>query len=249
MAEYFAKNLGIRHCRGRFVLVTNPDAVFSPHLITFLAGRTLRDTSFYTAGMRFDAQWPSRPTDPAKYLKKMMKRVRDDSKLMGTDYEKTLHHRPESHKPAVEAFGHICEGGDDGQGFIQGYWDFHAGDFVIAAKHSWEAIGGYPEVEWTFGVDSSALCKLFGRGLRNAALLPPCIVVHQHHRVRENPNARKVMDPDQICEMSKKNPLQRFHPKQRSPEKWGIFKAKYITEVTIVRGGKPKEAYDLDPGF
>ena len=43
--EYFAKNVGIRAARGRFVLAHNPDAVFSPELVGFLAGRSLRQDS------------------------------------------------------------------------------------------------------------------------------------------------------------------------------------------------------------
>lgn len=234
MAEYYAKNLGIRTARGKFVLVTNPDAVFSPQLVSFFAGRTLREDSFYTASMRFDREWPTTPLDPAKYLEALMKRVLDDKRLNGTDYAKTLLRRPELDDLARSAFDHICLQGDDGIGQMPGYWDFQAGDMALAAKSRWLQIEGYPETPWTFGVDSSALCKLFGRGLRNVALMPPCLAVHQHHRIRENPNARRVMDEKIMCNMCKQNPLQRLHPEQRDPLLWGRHQAGMVRIGPVV---------------
>lgn len=240
MSEYHAKNMGIRAARGSFVLVTNPDDVFSPELVAFLAGRSLREDTFYTVGMRFDTQLPTKTSDPPVYLRDMLARVADDGRLVGTDYAKTVDSRPELYEPAVKAFQNICENGDEGRGSINGYWDFNAGDFVLAAKSRWEQVGGYPETTWSFGIDSAILCKFNGAGLRTVALLPPCFAIHQHHRIRENLNARKVMEPAVVCEKVKKNPLVRFHKHQRQPKLWGNHSKKHIKTFEVRLGAHIK---------
>ena len=187
-----------------------------------------KQDTYYTASMRFDTEWPKRPKSPKKYLAALLKRVLDDTRLRGTRYEATLPHRPETSGEAVAAFGHLCLRGDDGEGRMPGYWDFHAGDFVLAARSRWEQVGAYPETSYTFGVDSAMLCKFHGRGLRNAVLLPPCFVAHQHHVIM---GAAKVVEPDRICERCQRAPLQRFEPRQRDPELWGRHSADDIQEL------------------
>src|SRR5207245_3974337 len=45
--EYIAKNVGIRRARGEYVLITNPDIVFTQELIRYFAARGLRGDAFY----------------------------------------------------------------------------------------------------------------------------------------------------------------------------------------------------------
>jgi hypothetical protein len=45
--QMIAKNVGIRRARGRFVLVTNLDIIFSPAMMQFLAERTLESGTMY----------------------------------------------------------------------------------------------------------------------------------------------------------------------------------------------------------
>jgi hypothetical protein len=47
MFEYIAKNVGVRRAKGRFVLVTNPDDLFSEELIAYLASNRLSEECFY----------------------------------------------------------------------------------------------------------------------------------------------------------------------------------------------------------
>jgi len=241
MAEYFAKNVGIRAAKGRFVLATNPDAIFSPAMVTFLARRSLRADTFYTTSMRFDVEWPAKPQSPARYLDNLMDRALNDTRLEGTVYIKTKKERPELFEQAVQAFDHICsdEGGDDGQGSLPGYYDFQAGDFVLAARAQIEEVWAYPELRWTFGVDSSLLCKLNGHGLRNVALLPPCLIVHQHH-LKEPVHARRGLGIDELCELCKTNPRGTFDKLQRDPEHWGQYNSGDIKMTDLVAVVRPK---------
>ena len=45
--QMIAKNVGIRRARGRFILATNIDIIFSAKLMQFLAERTLEEDAFY----------------------------------------------------------------------------------------------------------------------------------------------------------------------------------------------------------
>jgi hypothetical protein len=45
--EYVAKNIGIRRAKGEYILATNPDIIFNPQTIRFLARKKLRKDTFY----------------------------------------------------------------------------------------------------------------------------------------------------------------------------------------------------------
>lgn len=51
--EYLGKNLGIRKSKGEFVLVTNPDIIFSPELIEMFSKKNLQKKILYRVS-RFD---------------------------------------------------------------------------------------------------------------------------------------------------------------------------------------------------
>jgi hypothetical protein len=53
MFEYIAKNVGIRRAAGEYVLVTNPDIIFSNEIIKYFASRRLQSDSLYRAD-RYD---------------------------------------------------------------------------------------------------------------------------------------------------------------------------------------------------
>ena len=154
----------------------------------------------------------------------IMKLTMNQTRYQGTHYARTLNYKPELLPRARDAFGNICKEGDDGQAKLgEGeFWDYQAGDFVLAARSRWQEAFAYPELEFTFGIDSSILCKFAGMGLRPVVLIFPCAVVHQHHEVRVNPNARQVVDRNVICERVAANPgVFGLHQSQRDPEMWG----------------------------
>merc|ERR1719215_1249832 len=85
--EYTTKNVGIRQAKGKFVMVTNPDVVFSPALVAFMAKKQLRQDAFYLASMHFDPQWPEKPKNPKEYLTPLLKRATDERLKKGTVYQ------------------------------------------------------------------------------------------------------------------------------------------------------------------
>mmetsp|Transcript_113072 Transcript_113072/g.314714 ORF Transcript_113072/g.314714 Transcript_113072/m.314714 type:complete len:1062 (+) Transcript_113072:155-3340(+) len=241
MAEYYAKNLGLRVAAGKFVLVTNFDAVYSPALMDFLCRGDLRRDAFYSAGMRFSTEEPADTLRHpiAKSGARLMRHVLNDSHLAGSPYAATATFRPELLPEAQAAFGWLCTGGDDGRGpeeeAVGGrYWDYQAGDFLLAHRSLWHAARAYPEMAFSFGVDSSMLCKFLGMGLRQLVLLPPCFVVHQHHAPRVNPNARREVAPEDLCRWVMEDPaMTGIHRSQRDPELWGEQPTAEITEEEV----------------
>jgi hypothetical protein len=52
--EYMAKNVGMRRARGQYILCTNPDSLFNPEVVGFLAKKKLSTKAFYTMFRTFD---------------------------------------------------------------------------------------------------------------------------------------------------------------------------------------------------
>ena len=48
LLEFYGKNAGARRARGRFLLFTNPDDIFSPEIIQTIAMRGLKDDTMYS---------------------------------------------------------------------------------------------------------------------------------------------------------------------------------------------------------
>eukprot|EP00928_Gymnodinium_smaydae_P073322 TRINITY_DN56542_c0_g1_i1.p1 TRINITY_DN56542_c0_g1~~TRINITY_DN56542_c0_g1_i1.p1 ORF type:complete len:1028 (-),score=89.42 TRINITY_DN56542_c0_g1_i1:77-3115(-) len=239
MAEYYAKNVGIRAAQGTFVIATNIDAIFSPGLMDFLSLKKIDKNSFYVIGMRFSAEDPSNTLKlpVAEGLRELEQSTSDTRRLQSTPYFKTGLYKPEFLPEAAKTFSRICTEGDiDSKMRVAAnrYWDYHAGDFVLASKEHFEAVRGYPETGFAFGVDSSMLCKFMGIGLRPVALLPPCFVMHQYHDVRVNLNALRAVEPDWMCarlwEDAIAAPLHKTH---RDPEFWGLHRGLTWAELPV----------------
>jgi hypothetical protein len=191
--EYIAKNIGIRKARGKFILCTNPDVVFSPEMFTWLGSGQIDEGEFYRID-RIDFH-PTDQTDVSsrdyiRLAKRSAFRIARRHNRMNDEpfaifankgiYEANYFSEPlagekahpylpqfEASSQATETFGlHVNA----------------SGDFLLASGDAWRAIGGYPESTDSFThLDGCGVARMRWLGLRQIILLPPIMMLHANH--------------------------------------------------------------------
>lgn len=179
--EYLGKNTGIRRAQGTFILVTNPDIIFTPGLIEYIRQYNLHSQYFYRAD-RYDISLPSHD-------------YRDIAQLL--DFCKTsvvkIHRSLESTEPFrsrslqrllwligvkvawMWRIRRLCVPHTNG-----------AGDFILAHKVIWHRLRGFPEMEThglSSGIDGLMVYLMIMAGVRQKVL--PFRIYHQAHERRE----------------------------------------------------------------
>ncbi len=182
--QMIAKNVGIRRARGRFVLATNVDLLFSDELMAFLAKRELREDAFYRCD-RHDVEPPPEglTADALAWCRGHVIRrngydgIHDarTGALHRVHWERTWRVRllerlqdwgivPTVTRPRVHV--NAC------------------GDFTLMARGAWERLRGYPELEvFSMHLDSVLLYQAWAAGLREVALAEPMVAYHVEHAV------------------------------------------------------------------
>lgn len=198
MLEYPAKNVGIQRAKGRFVLSTNADLLYSEELIRFLAQRQLCDEAFYRVDRYDYSGLPLTTWSPAACIqharanvfvvhirqtsqwKRNWIRIRPWSKwlirLTGSwpGSANQCRERWKSDTPVIPMHD------DDGL-----YWGLHtnaSGDFLLASADSWQRSHGFAEIYDTFThLDSYACYQFKALGYKQFFLAPPCMAFHADH--------------------------------------------------------------------
>jgi hypothetical protein len=199
MFEYLAKNAGIRRARGDFVIVTNPDLIYSKRLISHLASKRLSEKRFYRMD-RYDFTGRVPSTLDVDVVMSFAKRgvfqvhVRQER----NDRKAAIHigflrrfflpeklRWPCSHKQNLLAA--FC-GRVEKLLFADRslpYGGIHtnaSGDFILASAASLNQVRGFPEFTDTFTHLDSYLChQLYSIGLDQVLLTPPCMILHSDH--------------------------------------------------------------------
>jgi hypothetical protein len=196
MFEYLAKNVGIRRARGRFVLVTNPDLIFSVELVRALAEESISETAFYRAD-RYDFRGTiPEGSDVRAALDFAQKRVfqvhirHDLRQRMVVPIRRPrrwLYTLSGGWPGTIPAYRRRREPGwacvlDDNTGIYGGIHTNASGDFILTTRGAWEAVRGFPERFDSFThLDSYACHQLKALGLRQCLVLPPCMIFHAEH--------------------------------------------------------------------
>ena len=175
LLEYPGKNVGIRKARGEFVLITNPDIVFSNEMILFLSKKKLKKDVIYRTG-RFDLpiDIPSklRNESLSKFCKKRWN-IKWDMKVgMFPRGLKKIIYIPRM--LARFLFPFIFE-----KYLPYKYHGGMPGDFTLMHKKNWEIIRGYPENGWTTVLDFYAIIFSIVRFGKIKKL--PQGIYHQYH--------------------------------------------------------------------
>ena len=208
--EFHGKNVGIRRAQGEFVLITNPDIIFSDDLIKDLARKKLRiDTvyrtdryDFNTAGINDVASGDL--VDFAVKNTFVVHAMAGSASVSEPvhETERTLELLPRS-------------GIDDGVWHTNG-----AGDFMLAAKETFFTVRGlYETTQHRWHVDSISLMRFDHAKIKQHVYVSPCCIFHQHHVRRAEDVAFASLDIGALA-------------KQPGHTDWGL-KTQDLDEVVI----------------
>lgn len=204
--QMIAKNVGIRRARGRFVLATNVDLLFTDELIKFLASGKLDPKAMYRID-RYDA--PSKipagltVTEQLQFCKHHVIRVNtQDGTFSG--YRATIVSK------LGLALRVLYPSEDRGRIIIKWFklWKrffrptyprLHTnacGDFTLLSKQAWFALRGYPELDmFSFYIDSLLLHMAYQYGLKQRILRGSMRVYHIEHAAGWSPEqGRQLLD-------------------------------------------------------
>lgn len=173
--EMYGKNTGIRRSNGEFVLVTNPDILFTQEIIDFFGSKKLSSDFFYR-------------TDRHDFYAE---------KLLNQTIEKYVEFACEN------AFVSHCNNGSkkilNGSTLTQlpssdlNSKNLHtngSGDFILAHKSSFFKINGlYTSLEHRWHGDSYSVIRLEWSGLKQYCFVAPLCIFHQDHK-RSSPDIR-----------------------------------------------------------
>lgn len=195
--QMIAKNAGIRRARGRFVLATNIDIVFSDELMAFLGRQQLDPRKMYRTD-RHDIQaglsealtleetlayaW----ANPIRCHRRIGPRALLDALYPAKDHVRAC--TPDL--DAVRRVGGFTLREQDGawqlgverNASIEQLHTNGCGDFTLLSREAWDDIRGYPEFEaFSFNIDSMGVVAAHYAGYEEVSLLPPCVCFHIEH--------------------------------------------------------------------
>jgi hypothetical protein len=194
--EYIAKNVGIRRAHGEFVLVTNPDIIFSDELIARLAQGNL-PADCYGKADRYDVEKRVPADAPVDEMLRFCRRhvVRIWNRDVPTDPRWRA--RAASYASRVRAF----MSGPNPARVVRWLWrtlnrrnavrynvseakpwvlHFGApGDFLLLGRQKWHELRGFPELPTHSHIDTYLVYLASAAGLRQLVL--PHRIYHMEH--------------------------------------------------------------------
>lgn len=229
--EYIGKNAGIRRARGRFVLATNPDLLYSDELIGFFAAERLSEDSFYRVD-RYDVQrvpadlsvdeqlrlcrrrWSQVHTLRRLITKKKVRRylpwlLRESDRFFRDPQTRLRHNTARVHQ---RRHLHIRA----------------SGDFILMAKEAWHRLKGFPEFNTYSHIDSFMCAMAAASGLRQAILPFPFAIFHQEHGRSEN-DGRPLTDLQEFFRQCDRM-LAEGHERNYNVESWGLQTCELLSQ-------------------
>jgi hypothetical protein len=170
LAEFPAKNVGLRRAKGQFVLISNPDILFSTDLVDRLAERNLKDGAVYRCD-RYDFDGDGiESIDPCNYLEFAFRRI---FRLHGMGGSWSISITADTNTSIQIPIAPYNENIIHTNG---------AGDFMLISKTTAELVGGfYQGLACSGHHDSVSMTRFVNRGLKQGIFRFPCAILHQDH--------------------------------------------------------------------
>lgn len=195
--QMIAKNAGIRRARGRFVLATNIDIIFSDELMAFIGRQRLDPQRQYRVD-RYDIQ-----AGLSEHLSldetiayawanpiRQNKRFGPAALVQHLYGSESIRRRCVPDPDAVRAMGGVSLRNEDDvwlvgierTASIEQLHTNACGDFTLLSREGWAAIRGYGEWEaFSFNIDSMGVAAAHYAGFEEISLLPPLVCFHIEH--------------------------------------------------------------------
>lgn len=195
--QMIAKNAGIRRARGRFILATNIDIIFSDELMAYIGRQQLDPTKQYRVD-RYDIRAGlSENLSLEETIAYAWANPIRQNKRFGPPALVEHLYGADSIRKSCTADPAFCqriggirlrqEAGVNGielerPATIEHMHTNACGDFTLMAREAWDAIRGYPEFEaFSMNIDSIGLVAAHYAGYQEISLLPPCVCFHIEH--------------------------------------------------------------------
>lgn len=214
LLEFTGKNVGVHRSRGEFILVTNPDILFSEELIRFLATENLSPKCSYRA-TRYDVEGPLPADIPVeKMLAYCQQHITQINAYLGS-FNNRLSERFGFRRILYAWLDYII--------FRLRYFPYAlpftnaSGDFMLMHRSHWHFLRGYPQIEGWYHIDSLLVYMALFRGLKQIRLGNRLRIYHQSHGRPEND---KPFAP--AVESSRRQLLEARKPIIFNDETWGL---------------------------
>jgi len=164
--EWYGKNVGVRRARGDYVLVTNPDIIFSDELLAMIAQRPFRPDVFYRAD-RFDFRGEGMDLiSPGDYQEFALEHVfqghLSDDQAHRISPRTLISDLPKSRNDRMHTNA--------------------SGDFILAHKPVFDKINGlYENVQHLYHCDSMSVIRLCYNRVAQCVITAPMCIFHWDH--------------------------------------------------------------------
>lgn len=228
--EFFAKNVGVRRARGEFILVSNPDILFSDELFGFLNRRDLDPGAYYRAdrhdfwpGPCFSAASDAIYKTACAHVFNVQVRHRQDHTLPITE--------PTDGKPMDEWAQSEPMPGDlilEPSVFMMfnrdtGLFGLHAnagGDFLLMHRDAWHKLKAYGErPDYNSQLDGLIIAYARSSGLLQIGLQRPYFILHMDHsrvEAKSRPDVPYSLIDDEF------KAIEKFGIRPENPDNWGF---------------------------
>jgi hypothetical protein len=181
--QMIGKNIGIRRAKGRFILATNIDIIFSNELMQFIAKRQLEPGIFYRVDrIDVDSHIPAGKSIEEKldFCRTHVIRVNSKYYLASASNFKALI-VDIAHNPAL--LGYYFKNLFYKLKIPRLHYNA-CGDFTLMAREDWEMLKGYPELEiFSLHIDSLFLMSAYYSGFHELIWEPPMEIYHIEHSI------------------------------------------------------------------
>lgn len=184
LIEFRAKNVGIRRSRGEYVLITNPDILFSEDMIEQFSLRILTPNVLYRTD-RFDFKsYDIDMNDVDSYVPYAIKNTfhghLSDDNLYSINHGTNLSDFPKSDYSRLHTNA--------------------SGDFILSHRSSFDLINGlYEDDDFSHHADSISVIRFFYSQIPQCILSAPMCIFHQDHARGQ----REMWDPIKAHQIGK----------------------------------------------
>jgi hypothetical protein len=195
--QMIAKNVGIRRARGKFILATNIDIIFSDELMAYI-GKQQLDPKKLLRVDRYDIRSGISPTSTLEQILDYAWNhpVRSNHRLGPKPLVEHLYGH-DGFKRQCDPDPEFCRGissveviSEDGIWTVRpdakaplGVLNTNAcGDFTLLSRAGWDTIRGYAEfAAYSMNIDSLGVACAHYAGFEEISLLAPCVCFHIEH--------------------------------------------------------------------